>query len=260
MKFLYRTEDVKLINSVKPLPYLKEDTKILSEQMAEVFFRLKPNTDILGIVDADKNSVVGQTSTQVNIKSSDDFEFLRIEDWEQNYSKVYNESDWNKLLDTTPFADSVAKVFWLCDHLRNNGSIDFPITQAWNRYHKTWEVTVGNARIAPLRLFYKNDTLSVIRYKTEFCQEDIAWTKTFASLKEIEQHFGHAALINYRAWGGSLIPGIHFYNKNRYNVSKLEYQNKLATYFIKNAGLGIERERSLYYNINKILDGINVLA
>jgi hypothetical protein len=259
MNFLYRTEDIKLINSVKPLPYIREESKVARHKMAEIFFQLKHPDETLGLAEVDTNSVVGQISEQVNVRSNDKFEFLRIADWETNFSHSYDQTQWKELLDSNPFADSVSKVFWLCDHIRNNGKIDFPLTQAWNRYYKLWEVTVGNARIAPLRLFYNEPTVSVIRFKTEKCQENINWIKVFNCLDDIEQHFGHAALINYRAWAGNLIPGVHFYNKDRYNKNKLEYQNKLAIYYKMHDGLNINIEKSLYWNINNILDKINAL-
>lgn len=260
MNFLYRTEDIKLINSVKPLPYIREESKVARHKMAEIFFQLKHPDETLGLAEVDTNSVVGQISEQVNVRSNDKFEFLRIADWETNFSHSYDQTQWKELLDSNPFADSVSKVFWLCDHIRNNGKIDFPLTQAWNRCYNTWEVVVGNARIAPLRLFYHNPTISVIRFKTEQCSKNIEWITTFKSLNDIETHFGHAAVINYRAWDGSLIPGIHFYNKNRYGKNKLEYQNKLAIYYKMHDGLNINIEKSLYWNINNILDKINALG
>jgi hypothetical protein len=260
MAFLYRTEDVKLINSVKPFPYIRKDNDIAKNQMADIFFQLKGQDEILGLVEADKTTVVEQTARSVNVRNSDEFEFARLLDWEQRFSNSYSEDDWAQAQTAYPFIDNVAKIFWLCDHIRNNGTVDFPLTQSWNRYYNTWEVVVGNARIAPLRLFYHNTTLQVIRFKTEQCSENIEWIKTFNSLNDIETQFGHAALINYRAWGGTLIPGVHFYNKNRYNVNKLEYQNKLASYYKIHNGLNIDKEKSLYWNINNILDGINALG
>jgi hypothetical protein len=260
MAFLYRTEDTKLINSVKPFPYIRKDNDIAKNQMADIFFQLKGQDEILGLVEADKATVVEQTMASVNVRNSDEFEFARLLDWEQRFSNIYSDQDWGQAQTAYPFIDSIAKVFWLCDHLRNNGAIDFPLTQSWNRYYNTWEVIVGNARVAPLRLFYQKSTLPVIRFKTEQCQEDINWIRTFTSLDSIEKYFGHAASINYREWGSSLIPGVHFYNKNRYDINKLEYQNKLATYYKINNGLKIDKEKSLHWNINKILDGINALG
>jgi hypothetical protein len=260
MAFLYRTEDAKLINSVRPLPYIREEGKLAREKMANFFFQTISKDEVLGLVEAKTSTVVNQTNRSVNIKNSDEFEFARLLDWEQRFSNVYSEDDWIHAQSSYPFIDSVAKIFWLCNHLRNNGTIEFPLTQAWNRYYNTWEVVVGNARIAPLRLFYHKPTLRVIRFKTEQCQEDINWIRTFSSLDSIEKYFGHAASINYREWGSSLIPGVHFYNKNRYDINKLEYQNKLATYYKINNGLKIDKEQSLHWNINKILDGINALG
>jgi hypothetical protein len=260
MSFLYRTEDVKLINSVKPFPYIRKDNDIAKNQMADVFFQLKSQDEILGLVEADKTTVVEQTIRSVNVRNSDEFEFARLLDWEQRFSNVYSDQDWAQAQTVYPFIDSVAKVFWLCDHLRNNGTIDFPLTQSWNRYYNTWEVIVGNARVAPLRLFYQKSTLPVIRFKTEQCQQQVDWICSFDSLDSIENYFGHAAVINYRAWGGSLIPGVHFYNKNRYADDKLQYQNKLAEYVRQNGSLKIDTEKSLHWNINNILDKINALG
>jgi hypothetical protein len=262
MTFLYRTEDIKLINSVTPLPYIKHGYDIDNTRMADIFFQSIRRNEILGLVEADKSTVVEQIRHFVNIRNSDEFEFARLRDWEKHFSNSYSENDWMRAQETHPFIDAVAKIFWLCDHLRNNGTIDFPITQAWNRYYNTWEVVVGNARLAPLRLFYHKPTLQVIRFKTEFCQQDIQWVKTFDSLNSIEECFRHTAVLNYRAWGGSLIPGIHFYSydKNKYTVDKLQYQNKLATYYKMNNGLKIDKEKSLHWNINNILDGINALV
>ena len=259
MSFLYRTEDIKLINSVKPLPYLRHGHDVDKIRMADIFFQSLNQNEILGLVEADRSTVVEQICQSVNVKNCDEFEFARLRDWEQRFSNEYLEDDWIQAQSSYPFADSVAKIFWLCDHLRNNGTIEFPLTQAWNRCYNTWEVVVGNARIAPLRLFYHKPTLQVIRFKTEQCSEDVEWSTTFKSLNDIETHFGHAAVINYRAWDGSLIPGVHFYNKNRYGKNKLEYQNKLAIYYKMHDGLNINIEKSLYWNINNILDGINAL-
>jgi hypothetical protein len=259
MSFLYRTEDIKLINSVKPFPYIRKDNDIAKNQMADIFFQLKGQDEILGLVEADKTTVVEQTVRSVNVRNSDEFEFARLLDWEKRFSNTYSDQDWAQAQTAYPFIDSVAKVFWLCDHLRNNGTIDFPLTQSWNRYYNTWEVIVGNARVAPLRLFYQKSTLPVIRFKTEQCQQQIDWLYSFDSLDSIEKYFEHAAVINYRAWGGSLIPGVHFYNKNRYADDKLQYQNKLAEYVRQNGSLKIDTEKSLHWNINNILDKINAL-
>ena len=259
MSFLYRTEDTNLIISVKPLPYIREEGKLAREKMASIFFQTKSQDEILGLVEAKTSTVVDQINGSVNIRNSDTFEFARLLDWEQRFSNVYSEDDWAHAQDSYPFIDSVAKIFWLCDHLRNNGTIEFPLTQAWNRHYNTWEVVVGNARVAPLRLFYHKPTLQVIRYKTEQCQENINWIRTFTSLNSVEKYFGHAASINYREWCGSLIPGVHFYNKTRHNLNKLQYQNKLATYYKINNGLTIDKAKSLHWNINNILDKINAL-
>lgn len=260
MPGLYRIEDTNLINSVKPLPYLRNGQDIDRIKMADIFFQSIHQNEVLGIVEAERSSIVGQVRRAVNVRNTDKFEFTRLLDWEQQYSKIYSEDQWLAAQQEYPFIDAVAKVIWLCDHLRNNGTIDFPITQAWNRYYNTWEVVVGNARIAPLRLFCKTVSLPVIQFKTEFCQPDIQWAKTFDSLNSIEEYFGHAAVVNYRAWGGSLIPGVHFYNKNKYNIDKLQYQNKLATYYKINNGLHLDEGKTLHWNINKILDGINALV
>jgi len=257
---LYRSEDIKLINSVKPQPYVRKGNIPDKAFMSEVFFRSKHANETLGVVLADKQSVVGQLKQEVNVRHSDEFEFQRLSHWEKNYSTEYSEDQWNQILKESAFADSVAKIFWLSDHLRSGGKIEFPITQAWNRYHLVWETVVGNARIMPLRLFCKEDAIEVIRFKAEFCDQDIKWTKIFNSLDDVEEYFGHGAVINYRAWGGSLIPGVHFYNKNKYTPSKLEYQNKLARYFAQHHSLGIDKDKSLYWNINNILDGIHALV
>jgi hypothetical protein len=86
------------------------------------------------------------------------------------------------------------------------------------------------------------------------------WIKTFESLNDIEDYFGHTASINYRAFGGSLIPSVHFYDKEKYDTVKLSYQNKLAEYYKKNKSLGIDINKSLHYNVSKILDGLNALG
>lgn len=259
MTGIYRTEDVKLISSVKPLPYLRNGEDIDKTKMSDIFFQSIHQNNVLGIVEAERSSIVSQVRRTVNIRNTDEFEFIRLLDWEKQYSKIYLKDQWLAAQQEHPFIDAVAKIFWLCDHVRNNGTIDFPVTQAWNRYYNTWEVVVGNARIAPLRLFCKTDSLPVIQFKTEFCRLDIQWVKTFDSLNSIEEYFGHAAVINYRAWAGSLIPGVHFYNKNIYADNKLQYQNKLAAYCKVNNGLQLDEGKSLYWNINKILDGIDAL-
>lgn len=261
MKFLYRTKDVKLINYVKTLPYLKDkNNEVLGHEMAEMFFRLKYPDEVLGLVEADTKSVVSQEKESTNFRSTDEFEFLRIAEWEEKFSRQYTEDEWREVLTEYPFAECVAKVFWLSNHLRVGGSIEFPITQAWNPCYNTWEVIVGNGRLAPLRLFYHKPTIPVIRFKTSGCNQDIQWTTIFNSLQEIINYFGQNALINFRAWGGSLIPGVHFYDKEKYDEIKLGFQNKLALYYKKNDGLGINPRKSLHHNINKILDGLNALG
>lgn len=219
--------------------------------MSDFFFLSIFPEEQLGLVEVNKRDSIDKLSFDEKL------EYKKLFSWQKNCTKFVNDEQWEDTCANDFKFEDVAKMFWLCDHLAKGGTLEFPMTQAYNRYYNTWETTVGNGRIPALRYFYTKDTIELIRFKTKFCKEEIDWKQTFNSLHDIENYFNHPAVINFRAWGGNLIPGVHFFNRDEYKNCKVEYHNKLVEYFKINNSLNIDTDRSLCFNISNILEKIS---
>jgi hypothetical protein len=238
---------VSVINRYTTVPaYVKDtDPKCF---MADVFFLSKNAQDVLGLVDVPKNEVVGKYSYDENL------EFEKIKYWEKHFCyKFSNEEEYFNTTRANLIVEDTPKLFWLCDHLRKGNKIDFPISQAWNRYYNEWETTVGNARLPAIKYFYKEDTIKVIRFKTSYCNKEIEWVTTFNDFNKLQTYYDNRVFLNFRAHGGSLIPGVHFYNLDTYTPIKLKYHNKLVKYCKRNKGLNLNRKLTLGENVERIL-------
>jgi len=224
--------------------------------MASAFFQSKWPEETLGLTEVESNKVITKSSKDFNYKSTDEYELKKFYHWEKNYCQKFSKEDWNNFtIEQVSKIEQVAKSIWLCDYLRKGNTLDFPITQAWNPFYEDWETIVGTARLPAIRFFNKTKTINVIRFTTKG-YNNIKFDVEFNKLDDIHNYYQHHAYINYRAWNGSLIPGVHFLNRDTYSSQKLQYHNRLVKYCKRNKGLNFNSKKDLKYNLSKILDQI----
>lgn len=250
--------DPKRIQSVRVINFFDKDkipayAKDIKPRylMSDFFFLSIFPEEQLGLVEVNKRESIDKMSFD------EELEYKKLFSWEKHCTRFIKEEEWEDTCKKDFKFEDVSKLFWLCHHLSKGGELEFPMTQTFNRYLRSWEITVGNGRVPAIRYFYKKDSIELIRFKTKYCSENVEWKHKFNSLQDIESYYNHPAVINFRAWGGSLVPGVHFYNRDEYKNFKVEYHNKLVEYFKVNNTLNIDPDRSLLVNISNILEKIS---